>query len=117
MISFDNVPKLFMISGDTDLRKGINGYADIIQNKLNLKPMDSNSLFIFCNKHHNKIKCLYWDGYGFWLLYKRNEKGTFKWIKDNDGYYQITHQQLRWLLEGLKVVQNTAFEKQNREFV
>ena len=117
MISFDQIPKLYLVSGATDLRKGINGYSAIVQSYLKMKPMDDECLFIFCNKHHNKIKCLYWDGTGFWLLYKRLEKGTFKWDKTDDSCYTITHQQLKWLLEGLNINQKRAFKRVNYEYI
>ena len=66
---------IYMAVGATDLRKGIDGYAQIVQSACHRNPMDS-SLYIFCNRNHNKIKCLYWDGSGFWLLYKHLEKDT-----------------------------------------
>ncbi len=53
MISFDQIPKLYLVSGATDLRKGINGYEATVQSYLKMKPMDDEYLFIFCNKHHN----------------------------------------------------------------
>lgn len=108
MISFDNIPKIFIASGSTDLRKGIDGYALIIQDVYKLSPFED-VLFIFCNRHHNKIKCLYWDGTGFWLLYKRLDKGHFKWEKKN-GLIEISHQQLGWLLQGLKIMQKNYLE-------
>jgi len=49
---------IYMATNATDLRKGIDGYAWIIQNQFHLNPMDR-SLYIFCNKDHNKLKCLY----------------------------------------------------------
>lgn len=51
-----------------------------------------------------EIKCPYWDGNVFWLLYKRLEKGHFQFPMREDGMTTITKQQLRWLLEGLNVV-------------
>ena len=67
-------------------------------------------MFIFCNKHRNKIKCMYWDGNGFWLLYKRLEKGRFQFPIRDDGIATIMKQQLRWLLEGLRMEQKKTFE-------
>lgn len=52
-----------------------------------------------------------WDGTGFWLLYKRLEKGRFKWENKGDGSLMITYQQLNWLLKGLKINQKTAFKE------
>lgn len=48
---------------------------------------------------------MYWDGNGFWLLYKRLEKGRFQFPIRDDGIATITKQQLRWLLEGLRMEQ------------
>lgn len=111
MIRFDDISKIYLIEGSTDLRKGIDGYVNLIQYEFHLDPF-SDCLYLFCNRSHNKLKILYWDGTGFWLLYKRLEKGHFKWIKKESGTLSITHQQLNWLLEGLKIEQKSALKKQ-----
>ncbi len=117
MIGFQNIKKVYMAQGYTDLRKGIDGYASIVQEQFQLSPFDD-ALFIFCNRNRNKLKCLYWDGTGFWLLYKRLENGHFKWRKEPGGKaLSITHQQLSWLLEGLKIEQKTAFKKTSPKYV
>lgn len=116
MISFHDIKQIYMAQGYTDLRKGIDGYASIIQDHFHLDPF-TDALYIFCNRQRNKIKCLYWDGTGFWLLYKRLEKGHFKWKKDEDGALILTQQQLQWLLEGLKIEQKTAFKRSNPKYV
>lgn len=117
MIRFDDIRELYLVSGATDLRKGIDGYAALIVSKLQRSPTD-HSLYIFCNGNRDKLKCLYYDGTGFWLLYKRMDKGHFKWIRsEQNGSVQITHQQLNWLLEGLKIEQKTAFRKEEKSFI
>ena len=116
MINFSEIKSIYMAQGYTDLRKGIDGYASIIQDHFKLSPFDD-ALYIFCNRQRNKLKCLYWDGSGFWLLYKRLEKGHFKWKKDDDGILELTQQQLNWLLEGLRIEQKTAFQKSNPKYV
>lgn len=117
MIRFDDIRELYLVSGATDLRKGIDGYAALISSRLQRSPTD-HSLYIFCNSNRNKLKCLYYDGTGFWLLCKRMDKGHFKWIRnEKENTVQITHQQLNWLLEGLKIDQKTAFRKEEKDFI
>lgn len=117
MIRFDDIRELYLVRGVTDLRKGIDGYAALISAELHRSPTD-HSLYIFCNRNRNKLKCLYYDGTGFWLLYKRMDKGHFKWIRnEKEDTVMITHQQLKWLLEGLKIEQKTAFKAEEKSFV
>lgn len=116
MIGFNNISKIYMAQGYTDLRKGIDGYASIVQDHFKLSPFED-ALYIFCNRQRDKLKCLYWDGTGFWLLYKRLEKGHFKWKKDDTGALLVTHQQLQWLLDGLKIEQKTAFKMEHPKYV
>lgn len=115
MIRWDGIHKIVLVAGATDLRKGIDGYAAIIQDQTEFNPFDE-TLYLFCNRDHNKLKCLYWDGTGFWLLYKRLEKGHFQWKKKEDTVV-ISHQQLQWLLEGLKIDQKTALKTSYPKYI
>lgn len=115
---FSNIANIYIRVNPIDLRKGIDGYASIIQSEFKLDPLCKNNLYIFTNKNHNKLKCLLFDGTGFWLLYKRLESGTFKWIKSEDNsYLQIEERQLRWLLDGLKLEQKTAFKTVDKKYL
>ena len=118
MIRFDEIREIYLVKGTTDLRKGIDGYASLISSELQRNPTD-HSLYIFCNRDHDKLKCLYYDGTGFWLLYKRMNKGChFKWIRsESSESLQITHQQLGWLLEGLKIEQKNAFKNDEKPYI
>lgn len=117
MIRFDDIREIYLVKGVTDLRKGIDGYAALVSAELHRSPTD-HSLYIFCNRDRNKLKCLYYDGSGFWLLYKRMDKGHFKWIRSETAEaLTITHQQLTWLLEGLKIEQKYAFKNEEKPFI
>lgn len=89
MLRSNNSINAYLACGATDLRKSIDGLALIVQMKFQLDPF-SNNLFIFCNKNRDKIKILQWEYSGFWLYYKRLEKGTFKWPKNKDEVKLIT---------------------------
>ena len=117
MMPFEKIGKLYLVTGVTDLRKGIDGYAALIQLQLHQSPMD-HSMYLFCNRDRTKLKCLYFDGTGFWLLYKRLEKGHFKWKKDDANHsVMISEQQLGWLLDGLKIEQKSAFQPVKKDYI
>lgn len=39
----------------------------------------SGAIFAFTNKTRTRLKVLYWDKTGLWLMTKRLEQGTFFW--------------------------------------
>ena len=104
---FTGAAHIYIACGYTDLRLGIDGLAGIVQKKFALDPF-SDSLFLFCGRRRDRMKALYWDGDGFVLLYKRLEQGTYQWPRRLEEVRELTPQQYRWLMEGLKVDQPTA---------
>ena len=98
---------IYIASGYTDLRNGIDGLAGIVEREFNLNPCD-NMLFLFCGRRADRIKGLYWEGDGYLLLYKRLETGRFKWPRNKKEVLKITPQQFKWLMEGLRIEQPTA---------
>ena len=63
---------IYIACGYTDLRRGIDGLASIVQSQFQLDPFQK-MLFLFCGRRQDRIKGLYWEGDGFLLLYKRLE--------------------------------------------
>lgn len=98
---------VYLACGYTDLRKGIDGLAALVQQQFHLNPFQ-NTLFLFCGRQRDRIKGLYWEGDGFLLVYKRLESGSFQWPRDGNEAKEITAQQYRWLMEGLSVEQPKA---------
>ena len=74
---FTGAEKVYIACGYTDLRKGIDGLATLVQSQFQLDPF-TNTLFLFCGRRKDRIKALYWEGNGFVLLYKRLENGSFQ---------------------------------------
>jgi transposase len=69
-------------------------------------------LFVFCNKNRNKLKILQWHHNGFWLHYRRLERGVFRWPKETrDSPLILSSRELQWLLDGLSLVQTRAHKK------
>lgn len=91
---------IYLKPGATDMRKQINGLAVIVSEELAGDVFDG-SLYLFCNRARTHLKILYWDRNGFCLWLKRLEKHRFPWPKDTSTAREITHQELRMLLQGI----------------
>ena len=79
------------------MRKGIDGLATLIQDSFELDPY-SDSIFLFSGWSKDRYKCLYFDGDGFAMLYKRLDNGKLQWPKDENEVRNLSQQELRWLL-------------------
>ncbi|MBE3574954.1 MAG: IS66 family insertion sequence element accessory protein TnpB [Firmicutes bacterium] len=108
MLSEPTPREVYLACGTTDLRKSIDGLAAIVSQAFALDPF-SPCLFVFCNRRRDKLKILQWDHNGFWLHYRRLERGRFQWPQTPQaGPLAITRRQLRWLLDGLPLEQCQA---------
>ena len=96
--------KIYIATGYTDLRRGIDGLASTIKFQFELDPFQKNILFLFCGKRTDRIKGLVWEGDGFLLLYKRLNIGGFSWPRNKEEAMEITPEQYRMLMQGLEIV-------------
>ena len=95
--------KVYLACGKTDMRNSINGLASIVEGSFNLD-LFGGALFVFCNKARDRIKILEWDGDGFWLHFKRLEKGHFRWpAAGEEATMTLSGEELNILLGGAKV--------------
>jgi len=100
--------RVYLAAAPIDMRKSIDGLAAIVQQSFSLDPF-SNSLFVFSNRHRNKLKVLEWSHCGFWLHYLRLESGKFQWpTACGTDTICIDSRQLRWLIDGLSIAQKQA---------
>lgn len=83
MLSFTGALKVYVALEPCDLRKSFNGLEGLVRERLEEDPRGG-ALFVFTNRRHTRLKILYWDGSGLWLLIKRLEKGTFSWPKASE---------------------------------
>lgn len=98
-IDFENT-KIYVRPGSTDLRKGITGLAEIIENEMKLSAL-SEAVFLFCNKNHKLLRVIFWDKTGFWIASKRLERATWPWPNSEIAAREITNEQLLMLLSGI----------------
>ena len=109
--------RVFIATGYSDLRRGLEGLANIIRFQFHLDPYDKDTLYLFCGKRNDRIKGLLWEGDGFLLAYKRLESGKFDWPRNEAEVREMTPQQFRWLMEGLSIDQKKSVKKLNPERV
>ncbi|GHU83787.1 transposase [Clostridia bacterium] len=85
------------------MRKSINGLSAIVEGSFRLDPFDG-ALFVFCNRSRDRLKILEWDGDGFWLYFKRLEKGRFRWpAEGTEQTMNLSGEELNILLGGARV--------------
>lgn len=95
--------QVYLACGYTDMRKSINGLMSIVEGSFQLDPF-SEALFVFCNRSRDRLKILQWDGDGFWLHFKRLEKGHFRWPQPGgESTMTLSAEELSILLGGAKV--------------
>lgn len=108
MLDESSVDRVYLALGSTDLRKSIDGLAALVKEGFELDPFSA-CLFVFCNRQRDKVKILQWQDSGFWLHYRRLERGHFRWpIEQTSETVMVTRRELRWLLDGLSLEQRQA---------
>ena len=97
-----DITKIFIACGYTDLRRGIEGLAQIVEGQYHLDPFEKNVLFLFCGRRSDRIKGLLWEGDGFLLLYKRLETGKFRWPRTPAEARELSPREFAELMDGMR---------------
>lgn len=103
MLSFSGSLKVFVAMEACDMRKGFNGLHALVSERLG-EDLKQGALFVFSNRRHTRIKIIYFDGTGIWVLSKRLEQGTFSWPKHLEpgvAKLKLTPQALAMLTDGV----------------
>ena len=101
MIPIPAGARVWLASGHTDMRRGFDSLALMVQEVLKRDPHGGH-LFVFRGRRGSLIKILWHDGQGLCLFSKRLEKGHFVWSVTNTGRISLTPAQLSMLLEGIE---------------
>jgi transposase len=100
MIGLPAGTRVWLAAGPTDMRKGFDGLAALVQTTVRRDPF-SGHVFAFRGRRGDLVKLLWWDGDGLCLLAKRLERGRFVWPRTEQGTAVLTASQLAMLLEGV----------------
>jgi transposase len=94
---------IYCATSPVDLRRSFDGLSAAAKEVLGKDPR-SGALFLFVNKAGNRLKALWWDRTGYCLLYKRLERGVFRFpsaMRPGDTSVAIEATEFAKILEGL----------------
>jgi transposase len=103
MLSFSGGLKVYVALEPIDLRKSFTGLEGLVSTQLG-EDLRQGALFVFTNRRHTRLKMLYFDGTGLWLLIKRLEQGTFSWpraLEAGKVKMQLAPEALAMLTDGI----------------
>ncbi|MGH7219540.1 MAG: IS66 family insertion sequence element accessory protein TnpB [Nitrospiraceae bacterium] len=84
MIQITPQMKILVAVEPVDFRKGIDGLAAVCRQALASDPQ-AGTLFVFCSRRRHAIKCLTYDGQGYWVCQKRLSQGRFTGWPQGEG--------------------------------
>ena len=102
-------PKIWLASEPVDFRKAVNGLTELVVRHFP-EGLDDH-IYVFYNRGKNKLKLLARHRNGEMLIYKRLDKKQFALTRNESGLYEITEQQLSWLLAGLDWINMSEFNE------
>ena len=103
--------RVWLATGATDMRRGMNSLALQVQEALHRDP-HAGDLYVFRGKRGDLLKILWHDGLGMSLYAKRLERGRFIWPSPADGVVPISAAQLGYMLEGIDWVRRETGKRQ-----
>jgi transposase len=92
--------RVLVATRPVDFRKGADSLAALVKAEYGADPF-SGVVYVFRAKRADRVKLIWWDGTGLWLMAKRLEQGAFRWPGIQDGVMRLTAAQFGALLEGL----------------
>jgi transposase len=92
--------RVWIATGHTDMRRGMQGLALQVQEGLKRNP-HGGDLYIFRGRRGDLVKILWHDGIGLSLYAKRLDKGRFIWPSAKGEPVAISAAQMSYMLEGI----------------
>jgi transposase len=97
-------PLIYVAKAAVDLRFGVDKLAGVVAAHFGKSPRDG-ALYVFVNKARNRLKILFFDASGAWLLYKRLDRGTFPLpvtLDPQATHIAVSAHELKLLVQGLE---------------
>ncbi|CAE6859426.1 MULTISPECIES: IS66 family insertion sequence element accessory protein TnpB [Paraburkholderia] len=102
MFRFEADLTVFLHREPIDFRAGINSLVTLVEQSMQLDPF-GRAVFAFHNRKRNRVKLLFYDRNGFWMMLRRLEEDHFVWPRRQQSVVKLTSEQLHWLLEGIDI--------------
>lgn len=116
MLTPNEQTKIYYYLPVTDMRKSIDTLCLLIVDVLLMDPTQGH-LFLFRNRHKNKLKALYYEPNCFTLWYRRLEKGKFIFPKNKEGSIEMSHEHFKWILASDKFTELELIDKKYSHFI
>ena len=100
MIPIPSGVRVWIATGHTDMRRGMQSLALTVQESLKRDP-HAGDLYIFRGRRGDLVKILWHDGLGMSLYAKRLDRGKFIWPSASAGAVSISAAQMAYMLEGI----------------
>jgi transposase len=102
MFRFEADLRVFLHREPIDFRAGINSLVTLVEQSMQLDPF-ARAVFAFHNRRRNRVKLLFYERTGFWLMLRRLEEDHFVWPSRQQAVIELTTEQLHWLLDGIDI--------------
>lgn len=92
----------YLCAQPTDMRKSFDGLSGLVTSAMARDPL-SGDVYVFFNRRRDRLKLLVWDRTGFWIFYKRLERGTFQLPSHlaNHTALEVPYDELMMIIEGI----------------
>ena len=102
MFRFEADLRVFLHREPIDFRAGINSLVTLVEQSMQIDPF-VRAVFAFHNRRRNRVKLLFYERTGFWLLLRRLEQDHFVWPRREQTVIELSTEQLHWLLDGIDI--------------
>ena len=97
------IKRAIILTGRTDLRRGIDGLVSLVRLSYKLDPLDKGTLFLFCGARKDRIKGILYEGDGWVMEYKRLTLGRYMWPGNPEEAMSLTWEEYDRLMDGFTI--------------
>lgn len=110
MFSLNDSMRYWLYSEPTDMRKSFHTLSGLVCDKMGKDPVNGD-VYVFVNRHRNRIKLLHWESGGLVLYAKMLERGTFGNPSGLNGDGTLAWRDLVMLIEGMVMDKCTRLKR------